>query len=294
PPKDEKWLVKTVNKSVPQGQEVDASFWDKLFHKRQSSSAKGHGDSDDDDNEAVSINVPADAALKTLGVQGDDKDLEAKKNYFKRMAARVKEKFDEDDDDSDSDSDDDNDKEHPKTEQQKLENKQRKKLAPKVDPKEMKEAHRALYGDSAHREAEAEQARVLAELEAKRKAEEEAAAAAAKAAERKWWQLRSPKTAEQKVKEKEVKERKSSSRKHQAIAAAAAYEAMKKYQEHQEKEGKKISHGEMKAVLAGMAMAEAVKLFDSRHDDDDDDDDKDDTVAEAGSKALKLFELLKD
>ncbi|KAF9559762.1 Tripartite DNA replication factor [Mortierella alpina] len=327
PPKDEKWLVKTVNKSVPQGQEVDPSFWDKLFHKRHSSSAKGSVD-DDDDNEAVSISVPADAALKSLGVQGDDEDLEAKKNYFKRMAARVKEKFDEDDDDSDSDSDDDNDKEHSKTEQQKLELKQRKKLAPKVDPKEMKEAHRALYGDSANvdpkeddekdkkmfgswwgchprrsraerklakqREAEAEQARVLAELEAKRKAEEEAAAAAAKAAERKWWQLRSPKTAEQKLKEKEAKERKSSSRKHQAIAAAAAYEAMKKYQAHQEKEGKKVSHGEMKAVLAGMAMAEAVKLFDSRHDDDDDDDDKDDTVAEAGSKALKLFELLKD
>jgi len=68
---------------------------------------------------------------------------------------------------------------------------------------------------------------------------------------------------------------------------------MKKYEEHEEKEGKKVSHGEMKAVLAGMAMAEAVKLFESRHDDDDDDDDKDEVVAEAGSKALKLFELMK-
>jgi len=66
---------------------------------------------------------------------------------------------------------------------------------------------------------------------------------------------------------------------------------MKLYNEKQEKEGKKVSHGEMKAVLAGMAMAEAVKLFENRHDDDDDDD-KDETVAEAGSMALKLFELL--
>lgn len=68
---------------------------------------------------------------------------------------------------------------------------------------------------------------------------------------------------------------------------------MKKYNEKQEKEGKEVSHGQMKAVLAGMAMAEAVKLFENRNDDDDDDDGKDDTVAEAGSMALKLFELIK-
>lgn len=50
----------------------------------------------------------------------------------------------------------------------------------------------------------------------------------------------------------------------------------------------------MKAMLAGMAMAEAIKLLESFHDDDDDDDDdKDETVAEAGSVAIKLFELLK-
>lgn len=69
---------------------------------------------------------------------------------------------------------------------------------------------------------------------------------------------------------------------------------MKKYNEKQERDGKEVSHGQMKAVLAGMAMAEAVKLFENRNDDDDDDDDgKDDTVAEAGSMALKLFELIK-
>ena len=72
----------------------------------------------------------------------------------------------------------------------------------------------------------------------------------------------------------------------------AAYEAMKKYNEKQERDGKEVSHGQMKAVLAGMAMAEAVKLFENRNDDDDDDG-KDDTVAEAGSMALKLFELIK-
>ncbi|KAI1314678.1 hypothetical protein EDD11_001890 [Mortierella claussenii] len=331
PPKDEKWLVKTIDKSLPQGKEADRSFWDKLRHKHHESQTPAKKE-----EEAVSISVPADAALKHLGVQGDDSHLEEKKHYFQRMAARVKEKFDEDDDDSDSDSDSDNEnKSSPKTEQEKQEARKRKELAPKVDPKEMMEAHRAVYGASSvdqaadeeadkklfgswwgchprrsraerklakQQEAEREQQRVLAELAAKRKAEQDAAdaaareaEAAAKAARRKWWQLKAPETAEQKAqkaKEKEKKEHKSSSRKHQALAAAAAYEAMKKYQERQAKEGKEVSHAEMKAVLAGMAMAECVKLFESRHDDDDDDDDEDDAVAEAGSKALKLFELM--
>ncbi|KAF9116300.1 hypothetical protein BGX27_003608 [Mortierella sp. AM989] len=324
PPKDEKWLVKTIDKSVPQGKQPDPSFWDKLLHRSHSSQQ-----TENVHDEAVSINVPVDAALEYLGVQSDDSDLLEKKNYFKRMAARVKEKFDEDDDDSDSDSEDES-KGNTKTDQEKLENRQRKRLAPKVDPKEMKEAHQAIYGETStnnkadeeaekkmfgswwgchprrsraerklakQQEAEREQQRVLAELAAKRKAEQEAAEAAeaaARAARRKWWQLKAPESAEQKAKEKEKKERKSSSRKHQAIASAAAYEAMKKYQEHRAKEGKVDSHAEMKAVLAGMAMAECVRLFESRHDDDDDDDDdsKDDTVAEAGSKILKLFELL--
>ena len=74
----------------------------------------------------------------------------------------------------------------------------------------------------------------------------------------------------------------------------AAYEAVKEYHARKARHGKKVSHGEMKAMLAGMAMAEAIKLLESNHDDDDDDDDdKDETVAEAGSAALKLFELLK-
>ncbi|KAF9399866.1 hypothetical protein BGX21_005452 [Mortierella sp. AD011] len=275
------------------------------------------------------------------------------------MALRVKDKFEEDDNDLDSDSDSENEGDgSAKTEQEKLEHRQRKKLAPKVDPKEMKEAHQAIYGETGktdeeaekklfgswwgchprrsraqrklakQQEAELERQRVLAELAAKRKAEQEAAEAAAKAereaakaaeaaakaeqeaaeaaakAKRKWWQLRSTETAEQKAeqkvkdeerkeKEKERKERKSTTHVHQAIAAAAAYEAMKKYQEHKAKEGKVVSHAEMKAILAGMAMAECVKLFESRHDDDDDDDVKDDTVAEAGSQVLKLLELVK-
>ncbi|KAF8925430.1 hypothetical protein BGZ47_003256 [Haplosporangium gracile] len=255
------------------------------------------------------------------------------------MAERVKEKFDDDDSDSDSDDDDDDkakkaEKKAAMTEQEKLAHEQRKKLAPKVDPKEMQKAHAAVYGVSAEtqakeveadkklfgswwgchprksraarklakqKEAEAEQERILQEIAARQKAKfeaEAAAAAAAKAAEKKWWQFKkeySPAQKAQQAKEKNEKERKSSSRKHQALAAAAAYEAMKKYNEKQERDGKEVSHAEMKAVLAGMAMAEAVKLFENRDDDDDDDDDdgKDDTVAEAGSMALKLFELLK-
>ncbi|KAF9907271.1 hypothetical protein EC991_011172 [Linnemannia zychae] len=337
PPKDEKWLVKTVNKSPPKDEKPeDPSFWDKLFHKSQKTAA-----ADDDDNEAVSLNVPADAALQHLGVEGNDAHLEEKKNYFKRMAERVKEKFDDDDEDDsdDSDSDDDDDektrkaeKKASRTDEEKQEKLQRKKLAPKVDPKEMQKAHAAVYGVSPEaqakeveedkklfgswwgchprrsraarklakqKEAEAENERMLQEIAAKQKAQYEAAAAAAaaaKAAEKKWWQFGKDYSPEQKAKmakEKQDKERKSSSRKHQALAAAAAYQAMKMYNDKQEKDGEEVSHGQMKAVLAGMAMAEAVKLFENRDDDDDDDDDKDDTVAEAGSMVLKLFELLK-
>ncbi|KAF9201328.1 hypothetical protein BGZ49_008406 [Haplosporangium sp. Z 27] len=255
------------------------------------------------------------------------------------MAARVKEKFEEDDNDSDSDSDSES-KDNTKTEQEKLEHRQRRKLIPKVDPKEMKEAHRAIYGETdqaqeevekkrfgswwgchprrsraerklaKQQEAEREKQRALAELaamraeeearkkeeeEAKQKAEQEAAEAAeaaARAAKKRWWKItvHDDNYAAEKAKEKERKERKSTTHMHQAIAAAAAYEAMKKYQEHEAKEGKVVSHAEMKAILAGMAMAECVKLFESRHDYDD--DVKDDTVAEAGSKVLKLLELV--
>ncbi|KAG0254647.1 hypothetical protein BG011_005617 [Mortierella polycephala] len=93
-------------------------------------------------------------------------------------------------------------------------------------------------------------------------------------------------------------DRKAITKRRQAIAAAAAYEAMKEYQTRKVRQGKKVSHSEMKAILAGMAMAEAVKLLESRRggdeeEEDDDNKQKDETVAEAGSKALKLFELLR-
>jgi hypothetical protein len=67
---------------------------------------------------------------------------------------------------------------------------------------------------------------------------------------------------------------------------------MKEYQARRMRQGKKVSHGEMKAILAGMAMAEAVKLLESHLGCDDDEEERDETVAEAGSSALKLFELL--
>ncbi|KAG0362683.1 hypothetical protein BG005_004557 [Podila minutissima] len=335
PEKDEKWKVKTVNKAVPVGPkttpeaQAEPGFWDKLFHHKKSSSVTTQDDDDDDD--WVSISVPADAALKQLGVEGDDKDLEDKKNYFKRMAARVQEKFDDDSDDSDDDSDNETSKAAPKTEEEKREKQQRKKLAPKVDPKEMKAAHKAIYQtpdsddddeedkkmfgswwDACHprrswaerklakeREAEAERQRVLAELAAKKKAEEEAAAAAAaaEAARNKWWKFGLSKSPEEKAakekekaKAKERKERKETTHKRQAIASAAAYEAVKEYQAREAKKGKKSSHGEMKAILAGMAMAEAIKLLSK--DDEDDEEARDETVADAGSKVLKLFELM--
>lgn len=70
----------------------------------------------------------------------------------------------------------------------------------------------------------------------------------------------------------------------------AAYEAVREYQAREAKKGKKTSHGEMKAILAGMAMAEAIKLMSK--DDEDDEEARDETVADAGSKVLKLFELM--
>lgn len=264
PEKDEKWKVKTVNKAVPLGSkttpeaQAEPGFWDKILHHKKSSSVTAQDDDNEDD--WVSISVPADAALKQLGVEGDDKDLEDKKNYFKRMAVRVQQKFDDDSDDSDDDSDNDTKASAPKTEEQKREKQQRKKLAPKVDPKEMKAAHKAIYQtpdsdddeedkkmfgswwDACHprrswaerklvkeREAEAERQRVLAELAAKKKAEEEAAAAAAaaEAARNKWWKFGLSKSPEEKAakekeraKAKERKERKETTHKRQAIASA--------------------------------------------------------------------------
>ncbi|KAG0300653.1 hypothetical protein BGZ98_009012, partial [Dissophora globulifera] len=100
PPKDEKWLIKTVNMALPQEEEEepDSNFWNKIvqrisnlhLHSTLSSGAN------EDEEEAVSINVPADAALRQLGIQADDSELQDKLNYFKRMAVRCKEKFDED------------------------------------------------------------------------------------------------------------------------------------------------------------------------------------------------------
>ncbi|KAG0234169.1 hypothetical protein BGW41_001221 [Actinomortierella wolfii] len=327
PPKDEKWKVKTINKAIPEEQKPDPSFWDRLFH----SSEKKKAGEDSDDDDGVSINVPANAALQQLGVEGNDQHLEEKKNYFKRMAQRVKEKFDNDDDDDDDDSDDnDSDldeqaKEGKTAEQIAEEKKRRRKLAPKVDPKEMQQAHKVLYknknvDDSDSDEEEDKKMfghwwgcrprRSKADKQAAKeglldgeewekvkkpssKHDKEESAKEENGDGRAWWQFGMGKTREEREKERAQKERKATAKRRQALAAAAAYEAVKEYEARRAKKtGKPSSHSEMKAVLAGMAMAEAVKLLEKYNDDDElDDDDKDDTVAEAGNKALKLFEL---
>src|SRR5690349_16856889 len=96
PPKDEKWLVKTVDLSLPHDQEPDPSFWDKIILKITSLHSSNPDNDDIHDDEAVSISVPTDAALKQLGVHDDDHERQEKSNYFKRMSARCKEKFEED------------------------------------------------------------------------------------------------------------------------------------------------------------------------------------------------------
>ncbi|KAF9971348.1 hypothetical protein BGZ73_005736 [Actinomortierella ambigua] len=332
PPKDEKWKVKTINKAVPEEQKPDPSFWDRLFHSHEKKKADDGNDSDDDDG--VSISVPADAALKQLGVEGNDQHLQ-EKNYFERMAQRVKEKFDADDDDDDDDSDDndsDGDEEAKKgktAEQLAEEKKRRRKLAPKVDPKEMQQAHKVLYknknaddSDSDEEEdkkmfghwwgcrprrskadkqaaKESKNGKLLDDEEwekVKKPRSKEDKVESAKEENgdgRSWWQFGSGKTREERAKERAQKEKKETAKRRQGLAAAAAYEAVKEYEARRAKKtGKPSSHSEMKAVLAGMAMAEAVKLLEKYNDDDElDSDDKDETVAEAGNKALKLFEL---
>ncbi|KAF9953462.1 hypothetical protein BGZ72_005381 [Mortierella alpina] len=378
PPKDDRWLVKTVNLALPQDQEPDSSFWDRIVLKITSFHTLSSSESDNDENEedAVSISVPADAALKQLGVADNDRELQEKRNYFKRMAARCKEKFDEDNETLESSSSsiesasiDDEESQNPEASDLRHHHRHSRplrqylhalhshlhrsrtehgeaqvqsRLEPKVDPKEMKAAHRLLYPDTDKESDDSDEedadrklfgswwgcrprrskAEALLEQqldsdwekidfptskEDKRKSLGEqngavpvdlTANSTVNSAKRSWWKHRQPDTDVVVPVSKETlkQDRKATTKKLQAIAAAAAYEAMKEHQALKIRQGKKVSHGEMKAVLAGMAMAEAVKLLESRRGSNgiaDDDDQRDETVAEAGSKALKLFELLR-
>ncbi|KAG0215417.1 hypothetical protein BGX28_010122 [Mortierella sp. GBA30] len=339
PPKDEQWLVKTVNLALPQDQEPDPSFWEKIVLRITSIHSRSEEEeSQEEDEEAVPISVPADAALKHLGVADHDEHLQEKRKYFQRMAARCKEKFDEDSDETlekftDTASSDELEEEI--------------RLEPKVDPKEMKAAHRILYhgdqgsiGEHGHGNENDEEDRKLfgswwgcrprrskaerllesqldsewekvdlpTSKEDKRRSLGEqngglpldttASSTFNGANRRSFWWKHKPLDIDNLApieRGSTKQDRKATTRRLQALAAAAAYEAMKEYQAHKIRQGKKVSHGEMKAVLAGMAMAEAVKLLESRRGGSagEDDEQRDETVAEAGSKVLKLFELLR-
>ncbi|KAF9354648.1 hypothetical protein BGX34_010888 [Mortierella sp. NVP85] len=360
PPKDDRWLVKTVNLAAPhEEEEEEPGFWDKFVQRITKSNAQPDAS---EESSSVSISVPADAAIEQLGISSDDDELQAKRNYFKRMAARCKEKFDEDNKKTEAvpplppslpPPADPLEKEshgtegssehhrgtrhlhrylealhrhfhhHHDSDPQETQEKSHAPFVPKVDPKEMEAAHRRLYhcGRESTEESKAEGRKLFGSWWGwhKRTHEEKELD---KQIESEWEKVDFPKSSEEKQQsmlEKNGgtttglfgssnwtwwkrnsstesltrKERKAITKRHQAIASAAAYEAVKEYHARKARHGKKVSHGEMKAMLAGMAMAEAIKLLESNHDDDDDDDDKDETVAEAGSAALKLFELLK-
>ncbi|KAG0381192.1 hypothetical protein BGX24_006564 [Mortierella sp. AD032] len=366
PPKDEKWLVKTVDLSLPHDQEPDPTFWDKIILKITSLHSNQEDNSDDNEEE-VSITVPTDAALKQLGVHDDDHERQEKSNYFKRMSARCKEKFEEDRHTAGSgaltpsSSSTSVDKQSP-SEQQEHEHhhhslrhlfpshwshrnrdKHQNSLSPRVDPKEMKAAHAAIYHQSqesndedereGHRlfgawwgchdnrsvssldkdiEDDWEKIYLPSHKDEKRRSMGEQNGAlpviplpetstTATGSRRKWWKHKTSESSlvatgtavAVQTPASRKQDQKAKLKKHQAIAQAAAYEAMKEYQARKIRQGKKVSHGEMKAILAGMAMAEAVKLLESRLGSDDDEDERDETVAEAGSSALKLFELLR-
>ncbi|PYH29895.1 DUF3759 domain-containing protein [Aspergillus neoniger CBS 115656] len=51
---------------------------------------------------------------------------------------------------------------------------------------------------------------------------------------------------------------------HELIGGAAAYEAMKAYEEHQEKNGKPDSHAQAKEILAGLAGAFVDREFETK------------------------------
>ncbi|KAF8937190.1 hypothetical protein BGZ47_009137 [Haplosporangium gracile] len=365
PPKDEKWLVKTVDLSLPHDQAPDSSFWDKIVLKITSlHSSNPDNDDSHDDDEAVSISIPTDAALKQLGVHDDDHERQEKSNYFKRMSARCKEKFEEDNSHSagpdaltpststtsvDQESSDDNEYKHHRHSLRHLlpsrwtqrHREMQVSISPRVDPKEMKAAHAAIYHQSqeSNDEDEREGHRLFgawwgchdnrsvsllnkdiedgwekislpSHKDEKRRSMGEQNGAlpviyvpetsTTNGTKRKWWKHKSHSsefslstTAVAETPASRKQDQKAKLKKHQAIAQAAAYEAMKEYQARKIRQGKKVSHGEMKAILAGMAMAEAVKLLESRLGNDEDDDERDETVAEAGSSALKLFELLR-
>ncbi|RKP13633.1 hypothetical protein BJ684DRAFT_764, partial [Piptocephalis cylindrospora] len=55
---------------------------------------------------------------------------------------------------------------------------------------------------------------------------------------------------------------------HELIGAAAGYEAVKSYQKRREEKGLEPKHSKMKQIVAGMAMAEAVRLFETRGNGD--------------------------
>ncbi|KAF9920219.1 glucose repression mediator protein [Linnemannia zychae] len=355
PPKDEKWLVKTVDLSLPHDQEPDPSFWDKIVLKITSLHSSNQESNED---EEVSITVPTDAALQQLGVQDDDHERQEKSNYFKRMSARCKEKFEEDrqrpagsgalmSPSALSVHQESSDQHHHHSLRHLLpsywvhhhRDKHSSSLSPKIDPKEMKAAHAAIYPQSqesndedereGHRlfgawwgchdnrsassldkdiEDDWEKINLPTHKDEKRRSMGEQNGALPIIyqeetgtpfnSKRKWWKHKSsmssldiPQASPSTLRKEDQKAK---LKKHQAIAQAAAYEAMKEYQARKIRQGKKVSHGEMKAILAGMAMAEAVKLLESRLGSDDDDDQRDETVAEAGSSVLKLFELLRD
>ncbi|KAI7822041.1 hypothetical protein BC939DRAFT_196345 [Gamsiella multidivaricata] len=315
--------------------------------------------------------MPAEAALQQLGIQADDSELQDKKNYFKRMAVRCKEKFDADGKQStdgslsfyseEEGSDTQSTKSsshryhhrhphlhmrhylqalhchfHPQTlDETPLQDSEQAQFVPKVDPKETKAAHRAIYhhgqANVNNSDDDDEEDRKLFGswwgCHSKRSRTEKLLD---KQLDNEWEKIDLPKSAEEKRKSlgerngglpgntfsdvdpkrpwwkqgtqnaeivvargqsAHTQDRKVAAKRHQAIAAAA----VKEYHARRARQGKKVSHGEMKAILAGMAMAEAVKLLESHCGDDsgEGNGEKDETVAEAGSVALKLFELMR-
>ncbi|KAE8369245.1 hypothetical protein BDV27DRAFT_121287 [Aspergillus caelatus] len=51
---------------------------------------------------------------------------------------------------------------------------------------------------------------------------------------------------------------------HDVIGGAVAYEAIKKFNEYQEKNGKVVEHGQAKEIIGGLLGAAATNLFETK------------------------------
>ncbi|CAO3600189.1 unnamed protein product [Absidia cylindrospora] len=74
---------------------------------------------------------------------------------------------------------------------------------------------------------------------------------------------------------KKIYHEKKSKASHQLLAGAVAYQAVKVWEKQKEEKGEEVSHGTLKKVVASIAAAELVKVFEERGGQEEEEDDHD-------------------